>query len=237
MGELAQVLGQSQPRVSRHVRILCDAGLAERRKEGSWVFLRSAIGEERRAAAGRRRGAAAGHGRARRCRSSPRAAPRTAAILPRSAPRARQRRRPISPATPGNGTRLRVLHCARRPGRGGAGQRALAIGTLGALLDVGTGTGRMAELFAAARRATSPGSTRAPKCCASPATRLQQPARRDGRSGPGRFHRPAVCRCQLRYGAVPSGAALCAGPRRRAGRGRARGPAWRAHRRGRFRRA
>ena len=39
VGELAQVLGQSQPRVSRHVKILCDAGVAERRKEGSWVFL------------------------------------------------------------------------------------------------------------------------------------------------------------------------------------------------------
>ena len=39
VGEIAQVLGQSQPRVSRHVRILIDAGLAERRKEGSWVFL------------------------------------------------------------------------------------------------------------------------------------------------------------------------------------------------------
>jgi len=39
VGELAQVLGQSQPRVSRHVKILCDAGIAERRREGSWVFL------------------------------------------------------------------------------------------------------------------------------------------------------------------------------------------------------
>lgn len=39
VGELAQVLAQSQPRVSRHVKILCDAGLAQRRKEGSWVFL------------------------------------------------------------------------------------------------------------------------------------------------------------------------------------------------------
>src|SRR5688500_3087164 len=39
VGELAQVLGQSQPRVSRHVKILIEAGLAERRKEGSWVFL------------------------------------------------------------------------------------------------------------------------------------------------------------------------------------------------------
>lgn len=39
IGEIAQVLGQSQPRVSRHVKILVNAGLAERRKEGSWVFL------------------------------------------------------------------------------------------------------------------------------------------------------------------------------------------------------
>lgn len=45
VGELATVLGQSQPRVSRHVAILCDAGLAERRREGSWVFLREAIAE------------------------------------------------------------------------------------------------------------------------------------------------------------------------------------------------
>ena len=46
VGELAQVLGQSQPRVSRHIGILCDAGLAERRREGSWVFLRSVGGDE-----------------------------------------------------------------------------------------------------------------------------------------------------------------------------------------------
>ncbi len=45
VGELAQVLGQSQPRVSRHVRILCDAGIAQRRKEGSWVFLIPGTGQ------------------------------------------------------------------------------------------------------------------------------------------------------------------------------------------------
>ena len=39
VGELAQVLGQSQPRVSRHLKILADADVLERRKEGSWVFL------------------------------------------------------------------------------------------------------------------------------------------------------------------------------------------------------
>src|SRR3546814_3901994 len=42
IGELAVVLDQSQPRVSRHVRILVDAGVVERRREGSWVFLRIA---------------------------------------------------------------------------------------------------------------------------------------------------------------------------------------------------
>lgn len=40
VGELAQILEQSQPRISRHIKILDEAGLAERRKEGSWVFLR-----------------------------------------------------------------------------------------------------------------------------------------------------------------------------------------------------
>src|ERR671914_2928706 len=46
VGEIAQVLGQSQPRVSRHVKILIDAGLAERQKEGSWVFV--SLGERSR---------------------------------------------------------------------------------------------------------------------------------------------------------------------------------------------
>ena len=40
VGELAELLDQSQPRISRHLRILDEAGLAVRCKEGSWVFLR-----------------------------------------------------------------------------------------------------------------------------------------------------------------------------------------------------
>ncbi|TNE40877.1 MAG: methyltransferase domain-containing protein [Sphingomonadales bacterium] len=40
VGEVAQALAQSQPRVSRHVKILAEAGLIDRRKEGNWVFLR-----------------------------------------------------------------------------------------------------------------------------------------------------------------------------------------------------
>jgi ubiquinone/menaquinone biosynthesis C-methylase UbiE len=42
--ELAQILGQSQPRVSRHLKLLCDAGLLDRAREGSWVFYRLGSG-------------------------------------------------------------------------------------------------------------------------------------------------------------------------------------------------
>lgn len=38
--ELTQILGQSQPRISRHLKLLCEAGLLERHREGSWVLFR-----------------------------------------------------------------------------------------------------------------------------------------------------------------------------------------------------
>jgi ArsR family transcriptional regulator len=40
VSELTQILGQSQPRVSRHLKLLCDAGFLDRFREGSWVFYR-----------------------------------------------------------------------------------------------------------------------------------------------------------------------------------------------------
>jgi ArsR family transcriptional regulator len=40
VGEIARVLQQSQPRVSRHLKIMAEAGLVERVKEGAWVFVR-----------------------------------------------------------------------------------------------------------------------------------------------------------------------------------------------------
>ncbi|MCU0646921.1 MAG: metalloregulator ArsR/SmtB family transcription factor [Gemmatimonadaceae bacterium] len=40
VSELTRILGQSQPRVSRHLKILGDAGLISRFAEGSWVFCR-----------------------------------------------------------------------------------------------------------------------------------------------------------------------------------------------------
>jgi ArsR family transcriptional regulator len=146
VGELAQVLGQSQPRVSRHVRILCDAGLTERRKEGSWVFLRAAIAEGGApplgAAAARLLAAAEADDAAfaDRCAEDRRhfAAIRAARQANAEAYFARHAE---------DWDTLRSLHSPDLPV-----EQALAAmlgeGALGALLDVGTGTGRMAELFA-----------------------------------------------------------------------------------------
>ena len=145
VGELAQVLGQSQPRVSRHIRILCDAGLAERRKEGSWVFLRSAIGENRApplaAAAARLLDTAERDdaGFAARCAEDRRhlSAIRSARQATAQAYFARHAE---------EWDTLRGLHSPDGPVEaalaGALGDR------IGALLDIGTGTGRMAELFA-----------------------------------------------------------------------------------------
>ena len=40
VSELVRVMGQSQPRLSRHLKILTKAGLLERLSEGSWAFYR-----------------------------------------------------------------------------------------------------------------------------------------------------------------------------------------------------
>ena len=150
VGEVAQVLGQSQPRVSRHIKILCDSGLAERRKEGAWVFLRSSIGEGAEsplASALARLLAVAEHedtAFGRRCsedrqhldaiRSS-----RESHALEWFARHADE------------WDELRSLHIADGPVEAALTEMLLALsgdGSLGRLLDVGTGTGRIAELFA-----------------------------------------------------------------------------------------
>ena len=40
VSELVQILGQSQPRVSRHLKLMVDAGLLERLPEGTQVYFR-----------------------------------------------------------------------------------------------------------------------------------------------------------------------------------------------------
>jgi ubiquinone/menaquinone biosynthesis C-methylase UbiE len=136
VGELAQVLGQSQPRVSRHVKILCDAGLAERRKEGSWVFV--ALGDRARLAPvlaaldslGVTDEAAADLARLAAVRAD-----RAAAAAGWFEANARE------------WDAIRSLHIAEEQVEA-AMRAALADAPLGRLIDIGTGTGRMIELFA-----------------------------------------------------------------------------------------
>src|SRR6201995_5028888 len=40
VSDLTDILRQSQPRISRHLRLLVEAGLVERFREGSWAFFR-----------------------------------------------------------------------------------------------------------------------------------------------------------------------------------------------------
>src|SRR5215216_5564247 len=40
--DLTEILGQSQPRVSRHLKLLADAGLVTRNAEGAWAYYRLA---------------------------------------------------------------------------------------------------------------------------------------------------------------------------------------------------
>lgn len=174
--ELAQVLGQSQPRVSRHVRILCDAGLAERNKEGAWVFLRSAVGEDRAppigAAAARLLNAAESDDAqfAARCAEDRRhlAAIRAGRETSAQAYFARHA---------AEWDKLRSLHSPDGPVET-ALLAALGDDGLGALLDVGTGTGRIAELLSPrADRVT--GFDKSPEMLRLARTRLQHlPAER-----------------------------------------------------------
>lgn len=42
VGEISTVLEQSQPRISRHLKVLCDAGMLDRFREEHWVYYRAA---------------------------------------------------------------------------------------------------------------------------------------------------------------------------------------------------
>lgn len=143
VGELAQVLGQSQPRVSRHVGILCDAGLAERRREGSWVFLRQSESagpvidavQDLLALAEVHEPAFAALCDADRKKLAAIRDAREAAAETYFARHA------------GEWDELRALHSADAEVERRLAD-ALADAPLGHLLDIGTGTGRIAELFA-----------------------------------------------------------------------------------------
>ena len=42
VSDLTDILGQSQPRISRHLKLLAEAMLIERHREGAWAFFRLA---------------------------------------------------------------------------------------------------------------------------------------------------------------------------------------------------
>jgi ubiquinone/menaquinone biosynthesis C-methylase UbiE len=138
VGELAQILGQSQPRVSRHLKILADAGVLERRKEGSWVFLTLADSERIEPMFGLIDGWSDDSTQALFAFD----AARTESIR---ADRAEAANRYFA----GHAEvwdQIRSLHAAETEVER-AIDEALGESPLGRLVDVGTGTGRMIELF------------------------------------------------------------------------------------------
>lgn len=137
VSELTAILRQSQPRISRHLRLLAEAGLVERFREGSWAFFR--LGE---------RGGAAELAR-----------DLIARLDPSDATLARDRERLTAVRAQRNAAaqayfrrhaaewdRIRKLHVADEAVEAAIGG-ALADVPIHALLDLGTGTGRMLELF------------------------------------------------------------------------------------------
>src|SRR4051794_1499696 len=138
VGELAQVLGQSQPRVSRHLKILADAGVLERRKEGSWVFL--TLSEPARTEPMFELIDAWADESTQRLFASD--AARTETIRADRAEAATRHFAAIAQVW----DQIRSLHVAESEVER-AIDRALGRRSLGRLVDVGTGTGRMIELF------------------------------------------------------------------------------------------
>ncbi|MGD0144175.1 MAG: metalloregulator ArsR/SmtB family transcription factor [Rhizomicrobium sp.] len=138
VSELIQILGQSQPRVSRHLKLLCDAGLLQRFKEGSWVFYRAAERGPR---------AQLGTTLSTLAADEPEALDadrrRLAAI--------REQRAALAAAFfKANATqweRIRSLHAPEQDVEA-AIVRHFESKPVDALLDAGTGTGRMLELLA-----------------------------------------------------------------------------------------
>jgi ArsR family transcriptional regulator len=137
VSELIEIVGQSQPRVSRHLKLLCEAELLERFKEGSWVFYRAS--EQGKGAA-----FAAAIGEI--------AAP-DSAILESDRKRLANVREARAAeaaayfkANAAQWERIRALHAPEKDVEA-AIVRHIAATPMNLLLDAGTGTGRMLELL------------------------------------------------------------------------------------------
>ena len=137
VSDLTKILGQSQPRISRHLKLLAEAGLVDRYREGSWAFYR--LGE---------RGGVADIAQTLVGRLDPsdpvvmRDRGRLAAVR---AARAAAAQTYFSQHA-AEWDRIRRLHVTDAAVEA-AIQTALADRPIRSLLDLGTGTGRMLELF------------------------------------------------------------------------------------------
>jgi len=137
VSDLTEILRQSQPRLSRHLRLLTEAELVDRFREGSWAFFR--LGE---------RGGAAELARTLIGRLKLEDAivlrdrERLAAVRASRAAAAQNYFRRHA----AQWDRIRQLHVADTAVEA-AIRGALADKPIRSLLDLGTGTGRMLELF------------------------------------------------------------------------------------------
>jgi ArsR family transcriptional regulator len=138
VSEFTHILGQSQPRISRHLKLLTEAGVLERFREGAWVFHRLARGGSAGAIARHLDGLLPAddpdlsRDRARLEQVKQARAEAAAAYFRRMAPQWDE---------------LRSLHVDERQVEGALA--GLLPGHVDALLDVGTGTGRLLEVLAA----------------------------------------------------------------------------------------
>jgi ubiquinone/menaquinone biosynthesis C-methylase UbiE/DNA-binding MarR family transcriptional regulator len=136
--DLTRILGQSQPRISRHLKLLSEAGLVGRAPEGSWVYFHLAQQPEARALVGHLLAALD---------------PADAFWL-RDRDRAEgvKRERETAAQTyfetkAADWDRIRALHVAEADVEAGV-RAALRDLNIDLLVDLGTGTGRMLELTA-----------------------------------------------------------------------------------------
>jgi len=136
VSELVDIVGQSQPRVSRHLKLLTEAHLIERFKEGSWVFYRAADSGE-----GAELGAAIAAIAPGGSQESDRK--RLAAVREARAAEAAA----YFKANAAEWERIRALHAADKDVEA-AIVRHIAAHPIDSLLDAGTGTGSMLELLA-----------------------------------------------------------------------------------------
>jgi ubiquinone/menaquinone biosynthesis C-methylase UbiE/DNA-binding transcriptional ArsR family regulator len=136
VSELIEIVGQSQPRVSRHLKLLGEAGLVERFKEGSWVFCRAAD-----------RGTGAELSRVIAELADPQAQEADKARLDHVRKGRAAAAAAYFKSNAAEWERIRALHAPEKDVET-AIARHLTAGKIESFLDAGTGTGRMLELIA-----------------------------------------------------------------------------------------